>query len=365
MYDDADDDGNVEQPPPPYRSVDNGWGGNPENDPQPQQNAPEYYEYAYDEQNNWGQWAATIDEKIDALMAHKCQGREHSTEGEMLMAHVDKRIEDTISDYKREIHQRLTQAVSHVEEMHMQAISKMQVVSEKYIHELHEKHVQTVLLNQNLDAMGEVDDFQQKMHQKFYMERQGMLEDVDARLQMHAQKWELGHTPIMANVQKRLAELENGLQSVIQEVKNVQHVHEGYKAQAENRHASCQSQTNELKVQLSHHEFSIGTVNAKLAGILAQITEISTIQGQMRQVQHPPKMHAHVLLQRENEDLKRQLDMAKRARVFCESLTTPHHPAPGVKTIRPPQENPVHQGAPKGQVKLASSISCPLGGGWL
>ena len=69
-----------------------------------------------------------------------------------------------------------------------------------------------------------------------------------------------------------------------------------------------------------------------------------------------------MLLQRENEDLKRQLDMAKRARVFCESLTTPHQPAPGVKTIRPPQENPVHQGAPKGAREISLVDFLPIGG---
>ena len=94
-------------------------------------------------------------------------GAGHTTEGQLLEAHVDKRIDDTILDYKREIHQQLSHAVANIEEMHMQAISKMQIASEKFIHDLHEKQVQTILLNQNLDSMGEVDDIQQKLHEKF------------------------------------------------------------------------------------------------------------------------------------------------------------------------------------------------------
>jgi predicted transcriptional regulator YheO len=141
-----------------------------------------------DDRDNWGLWAATIDAKIDAVVE---QMKDHPREpewGGVLMENVDERIENALRDYKREIHQHLSRAMSNVEEMHMQAISKMQEVSEKYIHELHDKHVQAVVLNQNLDAMNDMDELQQKLHEKFHMERQNMLNEVDQRLQMHGQK---------------------------------------------------------------------------------------------------------------------------------------------------------------------------------
>ena len=71
----------------------------------------------------------------------------------------------------------------------------MQVASATDVHEWHERHVQTILLNQNVEFMNEIDDFQQKLHEKIYVERQSMLNDADTRLQMHTQRWELGQRP--------------------------------------------------------------------------------------------------------------------------------------------------------------------------
>jgi hypothetical protein len=364
MYTAENDDEHFGPPPPPYQSVEFGEGGDPQNYTQPQQNAQEYYSYGYDEQNNWGQWAATIDEKIDALMDRmNTMGGGQTTEGQLLMAHVDKRINDTILDYKREIHQQLTHAVANVEDMHMQAISKMQVVSEKYIHELHERQVHTVLLNQNLDSMGEVDEIQQKLHEKFCMERQGMLNDVDARLQMHAQKWELGHTPIMANMQKRLADLENVVQDVIQEVKNWQHVHNGHRSQAEHRHSMYLGNMRTMEENVLRVRAEFVSQFAHLQHEVAKVAQMMSQNVTLNPVPAPPEKHENVLLKKELQTLKHQMDMVKMAQKFHVGLHEPKAPSPGERTPGVPPLVQVHVSkTPKpsddGLVQLL-----PIGGG--
>ena len=189
------------------------------NDTEIAQNGEIPMEYEYDERDNWDVWAAMIDAKLDAMMEHKKDHpRPQEGDGEVLMDHVEKRVESALVDYKKEIHQYLSNAMANVEQLHLRAIASMHEVSEKCIHDLNEKHVQTVLLNQSLSGMSDVDEIQQQMHENFYMERQHMLDEVDKRLALHAQKWEKGHGVLMENVRNRMTTLEDALRNVMHEM---------------------------------------------------------------------------------------------------------------------------------------------------
>ena len=238
------------------------------------------------------------------------------------MENVDERIENALRDYKREIHQHLSRAMSNVEEMHMQAISKMQEVSEKYIHELHDKHVQAVVLNQNLDAMNDMDELQQKLHEKFHMERQNMLNEVDQRLQMHGQKWELGHAPIMSNMQNRLASLEGGLQHVTQELQKFQQVHANDMATNDRRHAQSLHSSNVQNQQLSGVSVFTETLNKKIVHVLGELDllRLQMTQAQEKSAKLSPPAHVPMDFQHENAQLKKELELARMGRHFRESF---------------------------------------------
>ena len=72
------------------------------NDPEIAQNGEIPMEYEYDEGENWDVWAAMIDAKLDAVMEHqKDHPRPQEGDGEVLMDHVEKRVENALVDYKK------------------------------------------------------------------------------------------------------------------------------------------------------------------------------------------------------------------------------------------------------------------------
>ena len=67
-------------------------------------------------------------------------------------------------DYKKEIHRNFTNALDKMEKFHHQSVAKMQVVSEQYLQEIHQRNVQTTILNQSLEGLSDIDQLQQKVH---------------------------------------------------------------------------------------------------------------------------------------------------------------------------------------------------------
>jgi hypothetical protein len=185
-----------------------------------------------------------------------------------------------------------------------------------------------------LDSMGEVDEIQQKLHEKFYLERQRMMEDVDARLQMHTQRWELGHTPIMSNMQKRLADLENVVRNVTQEVNNWQHVHNGHRSQAEHRHAMYLGNLRTLEENVLHVRSEAASQFAHLQNEIAKVTQTVGQNAAQKSMPSPTEKHEDVLLKKELQTLKHQMDMMKMAQKFRVGLHEPKAPSPRERTPR-------------------------------
>ena len=103
---DDDDDQNRPTPTSPRPKEMAPWGGEGGgqivNDPEIAQNGEIPMEYEYDERENWDVWAAMIDAKLDAVMEHqKDHPRPQEGDGEVLMDHVEKRVESALVDYKK------------------------------------------------------------------------------------------------------------------------------------------------------------------------------------------------------------------------------------------------------------------------